>query len=96
MKTITLTRAHELLTSASAVVIDNVVTYPSLAELEDNPANQFLCLTWDDEGLEFAVRFNEEGNAVVNVEGASLWLVDDEGDQAQITLLAPMAAEAIA
>jgi hypothetical protein len=51
------------------------------AEVEGRPDNEVLCFSWtDDEGLEFAAKFTEEGLANARVDGHKLRLDDHEGD----------------
>lgn len=95
-KTISLDEAYRLIEFASAVVIDNVVTYPSMSQLlaEDDPEaadNEWLYLEWDDsqEGFEYSVKFTQGPNQSPRLEGSSIFLIDHEGEETQITLLAP-------
>lgn len=96
MKIIPLTEAHALLDKASAVIVDLVVTYPSLADLlakndAESAANEWLYISWDNDGQEFSVRVpqgpNEEG---VKVNGSVMTVIDHEGDEVEITLLTGM------
>jgi hypothetical protein len=90
MKTITLKEAYQILEDASAVIIDDsVLVYPSLSELQDDELNEFLYLSWEDEGLGFDLHFNEGCNQEVKVSGSSMFLVDDDsdGEETQITIL---------
>jgi hypothetical protein len=92
MKTITLQEAYQILEDASAVIInDSIVLYPTLSGLEDGEENEFLYFTWDDEGLEYDLHFNEGDNQEVKVSGSSLFLYDTdangEEDHTQITIL---------
>lgn len=91
LKSISLATACVLLDDCSAVIVDNVVTYPSLEDLDGDPKHEFLRLTWtDEEGNDFAVLFNEGQNANVKMSGSDILLVDAEGDETPVTLLAPM------
>lgn len=93
MKTIPLKEAHEILERfTSAVVIDDsVLTYPRLSELKDSEDNEFLYLSWEDEGLEYSLKFSEGKNQMVKVSGSSMFLNDDDAetdaDQTQLTIL---------
>ena len=90
MKIIPIAEAFTILENASAVVIDNIVTYPTLADLIGESDNQFLCLSWtDDEGLEFAAKFEEGVNETVEIGKSDLWLIDADGERTQITILVP-------
>ena len=92
MKTIPLYKAFALLQNCSAVVIENEVIHPSLENLNGEDHHEFLHLNWeDDEGYEFSADFHECSNYRVRYEGSSLWLTcTEEGQEVQITLLAPM------
>lgn len=88
MKTITLKEAFQILEDASAVIIDDsTLVYPSLSELEDDDSNEFMYLSWDDEGLEYNVKFDEGDNQEVKISGSSIFLIDTEGEENQITIL---------
>jgi hypothetical protein len=90
MKTISLTEAHELLSEASAIIVNNdVLMYPSVSDLTGESDNEFLNLSWiDSEGLEFTVIAYEGDNKTVKVTPAGgLVFVDDQGDEFEVTLL---------
>ena len=75
MKIITLKEAYNILQDASAVIIDdNVLVYPALDMIEGSDENEFLYLSWDDEGLGYEVKFCEGDNQEVEVAGSSLFL----------------------
>lgn len=88
MKTITLKEAFQILEDASAIIVDDsTLVYPSLSELEDDELNEFMYLSWDDEGLGYNVKFNEGENQEVKVSGSSIFLIDTDGEENQITIL---------
>jgi len=95
VKTITLKEACQILDSASAVVIDDdVVTYPVVSELTGDDENEFLFLSWmDDGGSEYSLSFNEGLNREVKVSGSSIFLLcesddpNDDESETQITIL---------
>jgi hypothetical protein len=93
MKKIPLKQAYNRLRECSAVIVDNdVVTYPSLADLTGEKENEFLYVSWDDDaGFTYAVKFVEENNQEVKVtdDGCLMLLVDNEGSKVQLTLLKP-------
>jgi hypothetical protein len=90
MKTITLKEAHDILSDCSAVILDgNALMYPDTADLEDDPTNEFLYLSYIDEGLDYNVKFVEENNQNVTIEGAFMTLTDNEGDKVILTILEP-------
>lgn len=89
-KKITLKTAYQILEDCSAVIIDDdVLIYPSLDDLTGEGDNQFLRLKWEDEGLEFHLRFEEEDNQEIIISGSSIVLKDTKGDEAQLTILVP-------
>jgi len=92
MKTITLKQAFNRLKESSAVIVDNdALIYPSLADIKNEPDNQFLYLSWWTDGLQYVVKCMEENNQTVKVsdDGTVMLLEDDEGDKVQLTLLKP-------
>lgn len=89
-KEISLKEAYDILQECSAVVIDdNVLVYPSLDEITGDLKNEFLSLAWQEDGEEFQVNFLEGQNQKVQVSGCSLFLVDSEGEDNQLTILEP-------
>jgi hypothetical protein len=94
MKTITLEEAYDILEECSAVIVDSAVSYPGLADLSGDDYNEFLYINWqDDEYLNYAIRFTEGENRSIKVSGSSMFLVDHEGDETQITILEPKQLE---
>jgi hypothetical protein len=106
MKTITLEEAHQILDECFAVVIDrDVLVYPRLSDLEHSNKNEFLyisrgasqLISWGDEyriySLSHSVRFAEGENQSVKVSGNSMFLVDTNGDECQLTILEPKQLE---
>lgn len=95
MKTISLQKAFELLQDCSAIIIDNIVTYPSLDEICNDKDNEFLYISWEDDGLEFCTKFTEENNQTVKINDNVMFLTDYEGDEIEIKLLCPMELEKV-
>ncbi len=92
MRTITLADACRILTDCSAVIVTDVTSlmYPSVADLTGEGENEFLYLSWsDDEGLDYAIKFQESNNREVKVKGSSMFLTDDEGEETELTILEP-------
>jgi hypothetical protein len=93
MKTISLKEAHEILErfTTAVVIDDSVLVYPRLSELKDSEDNEFLYLSWEDEGLEYSLKFSEGKNQSVKVSGSSMFLNDDDAetdaDHTQLTIL---------
>jgi hypothetical protein len=92
MKTIGLKQAYNRLKESVAVIVDNdALVYPSLADIENNPENQFLYLFWELDGQEYSVKCIEQNNQTIKTtdDGALMILEDIEGDRVQLTLLQP-------
>jgi hypothetical protein len=92
MKTIGLKEAYNRLKESVAVIVDNdALVYPSLADIENNPENQFLYLFWELDGQEYSVKCIEQNNQTIKTtdDGALMILEDIEGDRVQLTLLQP-------
>jgi hypothetical protein len=96
MKTITLHQAHILLQNASGILISDTPDplLPCYAELDGNDDNEFLYITWqNDDGEQYYLKFNEGMNTNIAISGSSMFLIDNEGDEVQITLLIPQILE---
>jgi hypothetical protein len=96
MKKITLNHAHILLQNASGIVISDTPDplLPCYAELDGSDENEFLYITWEDDiGQEYYLKFNEGENREVTISGSSMFLIDNEGEEVQITLLVPQILE---
>lgn len=89
---ITLEQAYKLLQDCSAVIADdNALMYPSIWDLDDE---EFLFLHWDDDdGYEYYYTFLPKDNQEVEVHGCSMWLIEEHGEEVQLTLLTPMLLE---
>ncbi len=98
-----LKQAVEILQDASAVVwehssvsdyADHLVCYPSLRNLEGIDKNEFLILkAFDDDGRECSVEFTEGDNQEVKVVGSSMFLIDSNENEIQISILTPQVLE---
>ena len=92
-----LKQAVEILEKALAVVWEHssvsdyagpLVCYPSLRNLEGIDKNEFLILkTFDDDGRECSVEFTEGDNQEVAVVGSSMFLIDSNENEVQISIL---------
>ena len=90
MKTIPLKTAHELIDNAAAIIADHdALMYPSVSDLTGEADNEFLYIGWTDgDGYEFQIKATEGPNQNVKVtDQGDLVLVDDEGNEFEITLL---------
>ena len=93
MKTITLQEAYYIISLASAVIIDgDALCYPSLWDLTGEPENQFLYLSWENDG-DYNLKFCESDNQQVKVDGSDIFLFDTDADDEQnvtkLTILVP-------
>lgn len=81
--------AINLIESATAVVVDsNVLVYP---RIEDDEAESIFMELENDDIHE---KFNAKDNAMVELTGSSLTLVNTRGEPTHILLLAPMGVDA--
>lgn len=89
MKIITFKDAVHALNECSAVIWnDNFLCYPEL--IDDEEEENFLHLfTSDEEGQDYEAFFPTKDNQEVKVDGSSMFLIDNEGDEVQLTLLVP-------
>ena len=96
MKTIPLKHAHELIENAAAVIVNHdalhcnaALMYPAVDELTGESDNEFLGLFWSDgDAYDFKVKAREGENQTVKVtDQGDLILVDDEGEEFEVTLL---------
>jgi hypothetical protein len=89
-KQINLQEAYNILENSAGVIVDdNVLIYPSLSDITNEPNNEFLYLSWNEDGEDFEVSFLEKDNNEVTISGCSIFLNDTEGNENQITVLAP-------
>jgi len=87
MKLLTFKEAYHALAKCSAVIWeDNLLCYPGL--IDDEGEENFLhLLTSDEDGQEYEAYFSTKDNQEVKVAGSSMFLIDSEGDEVQLTLL---------
>lgn len=95
---IPLQKAFEIIQDASAVIInESTLLYPRLSDLTDDEANEFLYFNWDEEGLEYSLKFCEGDNQEVEIVGSSMFFYDADAngkeDHTQITILVPQRLE---
>ena len=93
MKQITLQTAFEFLVQSPAIILEDRALIPELYDLQQEPNNSFLRLSWHDKGLDFEVLFEEGDNEFVEVDGQFLTLVNNENVEEQLELLAEFDAE---
>jgi hypothetical protein len=89
MKYIPLQEAFAIIQDAYAIIIDDTLTFPCLDDLNGSDENEFLYLGWEIEDLEYCAKFQEGENKMVRVSGSNLFLIDNEGEETQITILVP-------
>jgi len=97
MKTITLKEAYNILEQSSAVIINkHALVYPAVWELNGDAENEFLYLSWEDDGQDYYLKFCEGDNHSVKIEGCCLFLFDtdaNDDDLTELTILAPKQLE---
>lgn len=75
MKTIGLKDAYGRLGDCVAVIVDNdALVYPSLSEIENDPKNQFLYLSWENKGKEYSVKCIEQNNQMLYPPDRNLYI----------------------
>lgn len=88
MKIITLQEAYDILENCAGIIVeDHIITYPSLSRIIDSDESEFLYIQWEDEGVQYSLKFQEGENRKIKIIGSSMFLIDDEGDEQQITVL---------
>lgn len=98
MKTITLKEAYNILEQSSAVIINEyALVYPAFWELNGDVENEFLYLSWEEDGDDYCLKFCEGDNPSVKIEGCRLFLFDtdanDDDDLTELTILTPKQLE---
>lgn len=91
-KYITLAAAHSILENCIAVMWDDrAVSLPTVYDLEDEDSNGiFLMLeSGEDDGSIVQAIFIQNENSRIRVEGDSMFLMDDTGEEVKITILNP-------
>lgn len=90
MKTISIQQALDLLHQSIAVAIGDTITRANPDVLTGNADNTFASLD-DPANSEYSIHsFTEGDNYAPRLEGSTLILRDDSGDDVEIALLAPM------
>lgn len=91
MKTIQLYDAYYFLNNCAGLLLEGRLVEPILSEIEDDYENEFLVLQWEQEheGVLHTVEvaFKEKDNQTVGLDGATLTLINTEGEEEDITLL---------
>jgi hypothetical protein len=92
MKTITLAKAHEILSNADHIILTDqgevVNGRWGFAELTGDPENEWFAFFWEDlDGNEYVAKFSEDGNETVKVDGDKIYLNDDMGDDCTFQVL---------
>lgn len=92
--------AINLIQLSSAVIIESEpskpVVYATIADIEDDPENEFLYLGWEEEeGQGHRIIFIEENNQEVEIENSYMLLEDEDGGKVELKLLFPQNLEKI-
>ena len=97
LKEINLHQAYDLIQQSAAVVLEGRLIEPTLMGVQDDDANEFMYLSWeeelDDEDLIVELSFFEGDNQVALIDGATLTLITDQGEEEELTLLREFDAE---
>jgi hypothetical protein len=74
---------------ATYVVSDNVIPdVVNIANVRNEAGNEVVYLGWDDsEGLEYRIKFTEEGLSEARVADGNLVMEDTEGDEITIAFM---------
>jgi hypothetical protein len=87
MKKITLHEAADILTKAGKIILNGFVSNSKISNIEDNPDNEWLTLSWkDDSGCEYESIFFEGDNDEVIISGRSMYLIDSVYDEVELTI----------
>ena len=92
MKTISLAEAVQILENCSAVIWDEThhfLIYPDVTDLDGKDDNEFLYIKGEEDGEYYSEKFHEGNNRTVKIEGSSMFLVDPDGEEVQLTILEP-------
>ena len=65
-------------------VTPNIV---NISDILDDEDNEVVYLGWGDEGLEYRIKFDEEGLSNARVEDGNLVMEDTEGDEIVIAFM---------
>ena len=97
MKEISLHQAYDLLQLSTAVVLEGRLIEPTLMGVQDDDANEFMYISWeeewDDEVLTVDISFYEGDNQIALIDGSNLTLINSEGEEEEFTLLREFDAE---
>lgn len=104
MKTISLTEAFNILERSYACSItdplepidsEGYLGEVCTAELKGDDESQFLYISWQTKNGHFNVHFMEGPNRLVKINGDTMFLIDEDGDEIQFILLVPYNMEAV-
>ena len=84
--TINWNQANRILENSSAIVFEDTVTYFNNISTDDDTI-EFLPEVEEDDSDRFI--FNESDNKEIKCIGSDMWLKEENGEEYQITILAP-------
>jgi hypothetical protein len=91
MSTISLEDARYFLSQCTGVLLEGRFIEPTVFDIEEDYANEWLVLQWDDaEGEEYgtvSLGFLEGDNQTVLLEGSVMTLIAEDGEEEELTLL---------
>lgn len=92
MKDIELSVAFDYLMLSEGIIHEGKTLTMSLIGLEDSPDNEFGYIAWSDdiqdEPVDFIIAFKEGDNETVRIDGSYMTLVNTDGEEEEIQLLA--------
>lgn len=83
----TLEQVTKILKSCESIIVDEDNHVTSFIINENNVVNFFYFRYFDVNGQDWENQFNANDNKEVEVVGSSLFLIDNDGDEIQITPL---------
>ena len=97
MKEINLYQAYDLLQQSTAVVLEGRIVEPTLMGIQDDDSNEFMYLSWeeefDNEDLIVELSFYEGDNQIALIDGSTLTLIGNDGEEEEMILVKEFDAE---
>ena len=87
---IPLQEALDLIESADIVKLTNgdhfYLPHISIDGINNDPLNEVMIVTWDEEGYDYAFKVTEGENTEVERDGHKLTMIDDSGEPFELQL----------
>jgi hypothetical protein len=89
MESMELENALDELEKCVALILDNdILMYPRIIKNLKNENNETIfLLQWVEDSMTYEICFTENENEIVGYSESSMFLIDDRGEEVQITLL---------